>query len=400
MLGVNPGSARIGQTIAGRYKLESLIGVGGFGAVYKARHVTMGTTVALKILHAEHCAEPTAVKRFELEATRSASLVHPNSIKVFDFGRTETGEFYLAMEHLEGRTLSSLIHREGHVAPDRTVHILAQILRALDEAHLKGIIHRDLKPDNIFLLEIGHEHDFVKVLDYGISKATDASQSGLTAVGQIIGTPVYMSPEQCMGKPLDGRSDLYAIGCIAYHMLAGRPPFLADEGLMYALQHVQEEPVDVRDMAGPDHPIPTGLALWVHKLLAKAPADRYESAHLALDALSSAPHRAGHLGLHEGRHDAGPRARGAAGGAAHHRPDARRLGRHRPGPRRAAREEAALALGLGAGRRRGARAGRGRGGHRVLPPGVGAGRRAAPPPTRGRPTACRPARPTPPKWRR
>jgi len=180
---------RVGETVQHRYRLEALLGVGGFGAVYRATHVQMGNDVALKILHAEHCRDPRTVRRFELEAKRSAALKHPNTIRVFDFGPTEAGEFFIAMEYLEGRSLAAVLQDRAAMPPDRVVHILSQVLRSLDEAHLAGLVHRDLKPDNIYLLEIGHECDFVKVLDFGISKAA-RQESVMTTVGTLIGTPI------------------------------------------------------------------------------------------------------------------------------------------------------------------------------------------------------------------
>ncbi len=278
---------RIGESVQGRYRLERLIGTGGFGTVYEARHLEMGTQVALKILHPEHTRDAHTVKRFELEARRSAALKHPNTIRVFDYGHTDTDELFIAMEYLEGRSLKHLLAHEHLLAFGRVVHILTQILRALDEAHLAGLVHRDLKPDNVFLLEIGREKDFVKVLDFGIAKAM-REDAALTTTGTLIGTPLYMSPEQCRGRELDGRSDLYSLGCIAYELLTGRTPFRANDAFGYAIAHLQETPPDPREVAGPGRPIPEGLVHWVLRLLEKDPAARFEDAAAANEALASA----------------------------------------------------------------------------------------------------------------
>jgi len=278
---------RVGEVVQSRYRIIALLGAGGFGAVYRARHLQMDTDVALKILHAEHCRDPRAVKRFELEAKRSAMLKHANTIRVFDYGPTERGEFFIAMELLEGRSLAAVLRREGVIAPGRALHILSQVLRSLDEAHLAGLVHRDLKPDNIYLVTVGRERDFVKVLDFGIAKAA-RQDAGMTTVGTIIGTPTYMSPEQCRGLDLDGRSDLYALGCIAFEMLCGRTPFVAKDTLGYLLAHTQDAPPDPRDLAGPERPIPVGLVAWIGRLLRKDPAARYPDAMSALDALATA----------------------------------------------------------------------------------------------------------------
>ncbi|PIE19233.1 MAG: hypothetical protein CSA66_02800, partial [Proteobacteria bacterium] len=279
--------AIVGMTVQGRYRLDELLGKGGYGAVYRAKHLKMGNDVALKVLHASHSQSEEIVKRFELEAQRSCTLRHPNTIRVFDFGRADNGQLFLAMEFLAGAPLSAELKHGRKMAPSRVVYIISQVLRALAEAHAVGLVHRDLKPDNIFLTQIGNEEDFVKVLDFGIAKVVNSGGTGLTLTGAVIGTPKYMSPEQCYGRDVDHRSDLYAVGCIMYHMLAGRPPFLADEPMAYLLQHAHEAPPDVRELAGADHPIPTGLAELITKLLSKEPSARFESAEATLAALQT-----------------------------------------------------------------------------------------------------------------
>ncbi|MCC6620124.1 MAG: serine/threonine protein kinase, partial [Deltaproteobacteria bacterium] len=276
-----------GRTIQGRYQLDQKIGEGGFGSVYRATHLQMGTDVAVKVMHGSLSYTPSAPKRFALEARRSAQLRHPHTISVFDFGTTDDGLLYLVMELLEGRPLSAVLREEGALAPDRAVHVLDQTLQALDAAHSQGVVHRDLKPDNIFLVRVGDDPDFVKILDFGIAKTAD--QGGeLTATGVLVGTPAYMSPEQCEGKELDGRSDLYALGCVAYMLLAGRPPFVSTTPVAYLLAHTQERPDDVRRHTPNGRAIPSGLAAWVDRLLAKRPDARFATAGEARRALIDA----------------------------------------------------------------------------------------------------------------
>jgi serine/threonine-protein kinase len=262
-----------------RYTIDQKLGEGGFGAVFRGTHRQMSTPVAIKVLHAQHASSAETVARFEQEARRSASLKHPNTIRVFDFGRDDDGSLFLVMELLEGAPLSHHI-KQGRLAVDRVVHILAQALSALDEAHQQGLVHRDLKPDNIFLTRLGKDPDFVKVLDFGIAKALDGNAK-LTASGVVIGTPTYMSPEQCRGAALDPRSDLYSLACIAYEMLAGRPPFLSDSVVGYIFAHVQQAP-DLTKLA-PN--VPSPLVAWVGRCLEKDPAARFTSADEARDAL-------------------------------------------------------------------------------------------------------------------
>lgn len=272
-------SAELEGLILDRYRLEKKIGAGGFGAVYRARHSATEAVVAVKVLHQGQ--DPDLARRFELEARRAASLNHPHIVTTFDFGRGPDGLLYLAMELVDGYPLTSLIDTIG---VERVGTILRQVLLALEHAHERGLIHRDLKPDNIFVTRVG-QADHAKILDFGIAKAIDGPSS-LTASGAIIGTPAYMSPEQCRGADIDGRSDLYALGCIAFRMLAGREPFTASSTVGYLLAHVQSEPPDPAVIAG--RPIHEGLRDWTLKLLQKDREDRYPTARAARLALESA----------------------------------------------------------------------------------------------------------------
>jgi len=231
----------VGSSIAGqRFIITRLLGFGGMGAVYEATQTAMNRSVALKLIPTH---DETAVKRFEREALTISQLRHPNTITVFDYGQAENGFLFLAMELLDGLTLSDIIKGEGPLHPRRAVHIASQICKSLNEAHKAGIVHRDIKPDNIILIRVDSDPDFVKVLDFGIAKAVMGEDDvNLTGDGRIIGTPRYMSPEQILGEPVDHRSDVYSLGCILFEMLCGAPPFQQSTTTALMLAHAQESP--------------------------------------------------------------------------------------------------------------------------------------------------------------
>jgi len=267
--------------IAGRYRIDKKLGEGGYGAVYRATHVQMGSHVALKLLHHTHSHEAETVRRFELEARRSAQLQHPHCIRVFDFGPCDESGWFIAMEFLEGRTLASALETDGWLPVPRALRILDQTLAALEAAHDLGLVHRDLKPENIFLTRVAKDPDFVKVLDFGIAKAmqTNIDAPSITASGVVIGTPTYMSPEQCRGDLVDPRSDLYALGCVAFTLLSGAPPFKRDTLVGYLLAHVQQPPQDLAAVSS--QAIPEWLVAWVARCLEKEPSRRFASAEEA-----------------------------------------------------------------------------------------------------------------------
>jgi len=274
---------RVGTTIAGRYRIDRLLGSGGMGAVYRAEHVLMRKTVALKVLHREMTLVPEVVARFEREAFAASRIDHPNVVAATDFGQLEDGGFYLVLEFVEGRSLRAVLDAEGALAPDRAARIAAQIASALAEAHAQGIVHRDLKPDNVMLIERPENPEHVKVLDFGIAKVTAndlAGQPALTRFGSVFGTPEYMSPEQAMGTTVDHRADLYALGVLLYEMLAGETPF-HDDDLMALL---------ARQMTAPPPPLPASvppaLRAVVDRLLAKRPEERPPSADAVVAALA------------------------------------------------------------------------------------------------------------------
>src|SRR5690606_4539297 len=224
----------IGQLIGGRFRVTGVLGEGGMGVVYVGEQ-QMGSTVrkvAIKTLHAHLSKDPSVLARFHRECGTVAQLEHPNTIKVYDFGSTDDGTLYIAMEFVQGKPLSDVMLEGGAMAPDRVLNIARQICGALEEAHGQGIVHRDLKPENIILTTRAGERDFVKVLDFGIAARTEsadaAKEQKLTQQGMVLGTPPYMSPEQFTGKQLDHRSDVYSLGVMVYEMLTGKLPFEAD----------------------------------------------------------------------------------------------------------------------------------------------------------------------------
>ena len=279
-----------GRTIAERYEIEARIGTGGMGAVYRARQLGLERPVALKVLKQHAAWDRDTVKRFHREAKTMSLLVHPNTVRIFDFGETEDGLLYLAMEMLEGRMLTEAILEE-HLGVQDAVDIAAQVLLSLSEAHDKGIIHRDLKPDNIFLAEDPTSTEpVVKVLDFGIAKlmtTTSGVDSLETQAGTVFGTPKYMSPEQAQGHPLDSRCDLYAVGVLLYAMLTGGPPFDDDDAVVIMAKHIQDMPEPPRQRL-PEAPIPKALDKVVMRALEKLPEDRFRDANEFLAALSDA----------------------------------------------------------------------------------------------------------------
>jgi serine/threonine-protein kinase len=216
----------IGKTLNHRYLVEDKIGEGGFGAVFRGKQIATGREVALKILHPHNVSDETILARFKREAEACSKLRDTHTVTTYDFDETPDGILYLAMELLRGRSLHQLQKAEGPLAPLRVLDILDQVAASLAEAHANGIVHRDMKPENVFI-ETREGKDHVKVLDFGIAKViTDDQQApALTAVGQTLGTLEFMSPEQLRGLKLDGRSDLYALGMMAYEMLTGNLPF-------------------------------------------------------------------------------------------------------------------------------------------------------------------------------
>jgi len=272
----------LGMTIAGRYHIVDRVGIGGMGTVYRAEQYGLHRHVALKILKRELVWDRDTVTRFHREAKAMSLLTHPNTVRVFDFGETDDGLLYLAMELLEGELLTTRLDRDGALPSHEAVWLAQQILRSLAEAHSKGIIHRDLKPDNIYLARIeGHAAPVVKVLDFGIAKVIEGDRKIdqlETQAGTVFGTPRYMSPEQAQGKPLDARSDLYSVGVLLYQILTGRPPFTDEDAVVVMAKHIRERPARPSLAAPPDRFIVPSLERALLKSIEKDQAKRFQSA--------------------------------------------------------------------------------------------------------------------------
>jgi len=267
----------------GQYTLEAKLGEGGMGVVYRAHHRMLRRPTAVKLLPPEKAGD-AAIARFEREVRQTSRLSHPNTVAIFDFGRTQDGVFYYAMELLEGASLQTLVDRYGPLPAGRAVHILSRAAEALAEAHQKGLVHRDVKPDNIMLCERGGIPDVVKVLDFGLVKEVEsAPDPRLSGVDTVRGTPLYMAPEALTNPDaVDGRSDLYALGAVGYFLLTGRSVF---GGTMIEVlaHHLHSAPPPLGDDVDP------ALAAVIRKCLAKEPSARFGSANELVDALGELP---------------------------------------------------------------------------------------------------------------
>jgi eukaryotic-like serine/threonine-protein kinase len=276
----------IGRVISGRFKITALIARGGMGKVYRAEQAPLGRICAIKVLNPSYAGEhdPEFHKRFFLEASVASKLTHPNTVTIFDYGRTEDDVYYMAMEYLEGHTLHRAIRDAGYLPEKRVVHIARQICRALREAHSVGVIHRDLKPANIFLVEHGDEADFVKVLDFGLVKNVADKGEDLTQTGMFMGSPKYMAPEQIRGDRVDARTDIYALGIILYEMLTGKVPFDRPSSVNILMAHVHEDPLPMREM-NPQISVSAAAEETVAGCMAKNPDRRLRSMDEVLVAL-------------------------------------------------------------------------------------------------------------------
>jgi len=266
----------VGTVLAGRYRIERLLGSGGMGSVYRAEHVLMRKACAVKVLHREMTQVKEVVARFEREAVAAARIDHPNVAAATDFGQLENGSFYLVLEFIEGKSLSQLIADVGSLPEERALIITRQIADALAAAHGAGIVHRDLKPDNVMLIIKDGAADFVKVLDFGIAKVKieepGPDQQALTRLNTVMGTPEYMSPEQARGEPVDHRADLYTAGIILYEMLAATSPFRHEEFVVVLTKKLTEDPPPLSAK------ISAGTRELVGRLLQRSPEDRLQSA--------------------------------------------------------------------------------------------------------------------------
>ncbi len=279
----------VGSTVGDKYEIMAVIGGGAMGLVYKARHLLMKRIVALKMLHPNMVVDEGTVKRFQKEAEALSCLNHPNILTVFDFGVSKQGQPFLVTDYLEGLTLAQVLEQTQRLDWRRTVGIFTQVTSALAHAHRNGVIHRDIKPSNIMLIHFEDQNDFVKILDFGIAKVISEqsdSQAQLTRTGEVFGSPLYMSPEQCRGKGLDARSDMYSLGCVLYRCLTGQPALYGQDLVECLYKHVHETPVALRQ-AAPDADIPPELEATVAKCLEKDPSARFQTMADLKDALNT-----------------------------------------------------------------------------------------------------------------
>jgi serine/threonine-protein kinase len=261
----------------GQYALKRKLGEGGMGEVWLAEHGLLKRPCAVKFVRPELAAHPATAARFGREVQAVTGLTHPNTVRVYDYGRAENGSFYYVMEYLDGPTLEALVREAGPLPPGRVVYLLRQVCGALAEAHAAGLIHRDLKPGNVIVAALGGQRDVAKLLDFGLVQDLSAdADDRLTRAGTVLGTPAYMSPEQAAGElSVDARGDVYGLGAVAFFALTGRPPFQGKTLGQLLAAHRSEPPPPLTDLR-PD--VPGDLAAVAARCLAKAPNDRFQSA--------------------------------------------------------------------------------------------------------------------------
>jgi len=293
---------KLGQQVTkarelGSYQLGELLGRGGMGEVYKARHRMLARPAAIKLIRPEMLgavdeeAAKLAVTRFRREAEAAANLRSEHTVELYDFGVTVDGTLYLVMEYLEGMDLETLVRQQGPLGVGRIVHVLRQVCDSLEEAHATGLVHRDIKPANIHVGRVGLRHDFVKVLDFGLVKemsSVSISNSMSTIPGQMaLGTPGYMAPEMALGEHVDGRADIYALGCVAYYLVTGELVFEAETAFQMIAKHLQSPPIPPSQRT--NKPVSPDLERLILKCLAKNPIERPQSAAQLRQALEFIP---------------------------------------------------------------------------------------------------------------
>ncbi|MFA5623557.1 MAG: serine/threonine-protein kinase [Bradymonadales bacterium] len=272
-----------GHVIGERYSVQRLIAAGGMGFVYMATDLEQQQLVALKLMRSSLQRDPVAIERFRREVRTIKRLMHPNTIELIDYGVTEDGFMFLVMEWLHGKDLREILRIKKRLSPITVTRIGIQVAWSLSEAHAKGIIHRDLKPENIFIMHNPGPHLRIKVVDFGLAKVVAGPESGeqITRGGVVCGTPEYMSPEQAKGEKLDGRSDVYALGCVMYAMLQGDAPFREKKALDVAMRHINDPFPEFKVQ------VPETLRQIIHKCVAKDRADRYHNVNELADVLEA-----------------------------------------------------------------------------------------------------------------
>lgn len=269
----------------GQYRLTECIGAGGMGEVYLAEHQMLKRPCAIKLIRPNQATDAKALARFEREVRAIARLTHWNSVEIFDYGRADDGTFYYAMEYLPGLSLQEVIERQGHMQPERAVHLLRQVCGALTEAHLAGIIHRDIKPSNIIASQRGGIYDVAKLVDFGLASHTeDKREIKLTQEGAIAGSPLYMAPERFLEEDEpDARCDIYSLGAVGYYLLTGQPPFRGDTPVKVMIAHAREPVVPPRQVVAE---IPADVEAVIVRCLAKEPSERYQTTRELEEALA------------------------------------------------------------------------------------------------------------------
>jgi serine/threonine protein kinase len=273
----NAGAQRVPRIPEDRYALLGVLGVGGMGTVLKAQHVGLNKLVAIKVLNLELLGDGTSLKRFETEAKAGGQLSHPNLVAVFDFGYTVDGEPFFVMEYVEGFGLSELVKRCGKCSNSDFLFIFGQVLKALNYIHKKNVIHRDIKGSNIMLQFIEGDR-YVKLLDFGIAKVladSGITLQQITATGEAVGSPLYMSPEACRGNLIDVRADIYSLGCVMYECFAGYPPFRGVNAMQTIQMHVNDAPPSLSSLCRSEQEL--AIASLIHKCILKNPDDRFQS---------------------------------------------------------------------------------------------------------------------------
>ena len=269
----------------GQYRLKDKLGSGGMGEVFQAEHLLLKRPCAIKLIRPEYVADPRVLARFEREVKATAKLSHWNTIEIYDYGQAADGTFYYVMELLDGLNLDDMVDRYGPLAPARAIHFLSQTCNALREAHATGLVHRDIKPANIFAARIGGVCDMTKLLDFGVVRETTMSDDpNLTGMGTIVGTSLYMSPEQALASGYaTAAADIYSLGAVAYFLVTGRPPFVGTSISQVLIAHSQEDVTPPSEFR-PD--LPNDLERIVIRCLEKKPRDRFQTAEELAQALA------------------------------------------------------------------------------------------------------------------